>query len=39
MAARLTREFEARSNFEQKADGMFAHMFERRGVSRQKHFR
>ena len=33
MAARLTREFEARSNFEQKADSMLAHMLERRGVS------
>ena len=33
MAARLTREFEARSNFEQKADSMFADMLERRGVS------
>ena len=33
VAARLTREFEARSTFEQKADSMFAHMLERRGVS------
>ena len=33
MAARLTREFEARSTFEQKAASMFAHMLKRRGVS------
>ena len=33
VAARLAREFEARSTFEQKADSMFAHMLEQRGVS------
>ena len=33
LAARLTREFAARADFESKADGMFADLLQRRGTS------